>query len=325
MAAVLLLERNGAQQAGSGRAAGGARVGEHAHPRDEAVRFSTSARLGFQPTELVRLDEEAGKAPRLTVAFMGLAAATGTLPQAYAELVLARLRDRDPTLAAFMDLFNHRAISLFVRAWEKYRLPVQLAADRRDGVAALIDALIGFGTPGLSGRVPGAHEHLRFFAGFLADTAHRPAAALEAMLTEALGEHVEVESLVPRRERLAEEERTRLAPGGFARLGDEALLGASVLRVDGAFRLRLGPMGYARFRALMPDGEELPRLVALARLFAGPSFHFDVRLTLAAAEIPPLRLGGDAQLGSRLGWNSWMVEVPGADRDDATFSASLFE
>ena len=75
----------------------------------------------------------------------------------------------------------------------------------------------------------------------------------------------------------------------------------------------------------MPDGEELPRLVALARLFAGPSFHFDVRLTLAAAEIPPLRLGGDAQLGSRLGWNSWMVEVPGADRDDATFSASLFE
>jgi type VI secretion system protein ImpH len=145
------------------------------------------------------------------------------------------------------------------------------------------------------------------------------------MLTEALGEAVEVELLVPRRERLAEEERTRLTAGGFTRLGDEALLGERVLRVDGAFRLRMGPMGYARFRDLMPDGVELPRLVALARLFVGPSFHFDVRLTLKQAEVPVLRLGGDAAGGPRLGWNTWMVATPGGDRDDAIFSASLFE
>ena len=325
MAALLVLERHGAEAAGSGRAAGGARVGEHAHPRDEAVRFSTSPRLGFQPSELVRLDEEPGRGPRLTVAFMGLAAAGGTLPQAYAELVLARLRDRDPTLATFLDLFNHRAISLFMRAWEKYRLPLQLGADRRDGVAGLIDALIGFGSAGQANRIAGPHETLRFFAGFLGDVSHRPAAALEAMLTESLGERVEVELLVPRRERLAPEERTRLASGAFTRLGDEALLGESVLRVDGAFRLRLGPMGYARFRALMPDRPELPRLVALARLFVGPSFHFDVRVTLRAAEIPPLRLGGDADAGARLGWNSWMLASPAGDRDDAIFSANLFE
>jgi type VI secretion system protein ImpH len=323
MAALLLLERAGAL-AGPGRAAGHARVGEHANPRDEAVRFATSPRLGFQPTELARLDEEPARAPRLTVAFMGLAAATGTLPQAYAELVLARLRDRDPTLAAFLDLFNHRAVSLFMRAWEKYRLPLQQGTPRADGVAGLIDALIGFGTEGLSGRIPGPHEHLRFFAGFLSDPAHRPAAALQAMLSEALGEAVTLEHLIPRRERLAPEERTRLRPGGFARLGDEALLGESVLRVDGGFRLRLGPMGLARFRDLMPDQAELPRLVALARLFAGTSLYFEVRLTLRAAEIPPLRLGGGAN-GPRLGWNTWMIDTPGADRDDATFAASLFD
>lgn len=324
MAALALLEAEGAEQAARGRAAGGARVGEHAHPRDEAVRFATSPRLGFQPSELVRLEEAAGEPPRLTVAFMGLAAASGTLPQFYAELVLARLRDRDPTLAAFLDLFNHRAVSLFMRAWEKYRLPVQIAAGRQDGVAGLIDALIGFGTGHLSGRVPGPHEELRFFAGFLADAAHRPAAALERMLSEALGERVVVEALLPRRERLAPEERTRLAAGGFARLGDEALLGESVVRVDGAFRLRMGPMSYARFRALMPDGTELRRLVALARLFAGAGFYFDVRLTLHAAEVPALRLGGAAGEGARLGWNTWMASMPGADRDDAMFAASLF-
>lgn len=336
MAALLLLERNGAAEAARGRASG-ARVGEHAHPRDEAVQFAASPRLGFQPTELVRMDEPAGRPPKLTVAFMGLAGATGTLPQHYAETVLARLRDRDPTLASFLDLFNHRAVSLFMRAWEKYRLPVQQAGATanhpvNDGVAGFLDALVGFGTPGQVGRLSTPHEHLRFFAGYLATPAHRPAVALEAMLSAILAETVVIETMIPRRETLAEHERTRLDRDGFARLGDEALLGASVVRVDGAFRLRMGPMSYARFRALMPDGTLLPQMMQLARLYAGTALYFDVRLTLKREEVPPLRLGapGDARGGGadgpRLGWNTWMLGPDGAnaDRDDATFSCLLF-
>ncbi len=327
VAALLLLERHGANEAARGRATG-ARVGEHAQPRDEAVHFAASPRLGFQPTELVRFDEPAGRPPRMTVAFMGLAGATGTLPQHYAETVLARLRDRDPTLASFLDLFNHRAVSLFMRAWEKYRLGVQQAGAApgrtvNDGVAGFLDALAGFGTDGLSGRLDAPHEHLRFYAGYLASPAHRPAVALETMLSEILGEQVSIDTMLPRREVLAEHERTTLSPGGFARLGDEALLGASVVRVDGAFRLRMGPMSYPRFQQLMPDGKLLPQLMQLARLYAGPGFYFDVRLTLRREDVPPTRLGGGA--GSRLGWNTWMLsDGADSDRDEATFSCFLF-
>ena len=46
------------------------------------------------------------------------------LPYCYTELILERLREKDTSFASFLDIFNHRMISLFYRAWEKYRFPV---------------------------------------------------------------------------------------------------------------------------------------------------------------------------------------------------------
>jgi type VI secretion system protein ImpH len=46
------------------------------------------------------------------------------LPSYYHRLVRRRLRARDRVFRDFLDLINHRAISLFYRAWVKYRFPI---------------------------------------------------------------------------------------------------------------------------------------------------------------------------------------------------------
>ena len=50
---------------------------------------------------------------------MGLAGTGGILPSHYTQLLIDRVREKDFGLRDFLDLFNHRLIAQFYRAWEK--------------------------------------------------------------------------------------------------------------------------------------------------------------------------------------------------------------
>ena len=94
----------------------------------------------------------------MTVAFMGLTGPMGVLPTFYTEKLIEEFlrcrrlkRDSIPPLAAFLDLFNHRLVSLFYRAWDKYH-PFS-AWDR--GVREPLDRAV-FSLAGL--RLPATRE-----------------------------------------------------------------------------------------------------------------------------------------------------------------------
>src|SRR5262249_14746691 len=144
----------------------------------------------------------------------------------YTEELIDRVRRRDGTPAAFLDVFHHRLISLFYRAWERHRpaLALERAWDRRragagatpaepDWFAGHLFALIGLGLAPLRDRNDFPDESLLRFAGLLADR-HRPAFALEALLRGCFGLPVTVVQFVPRRLRLGPEDRTTLGPSG---------------------------------------------------------------------------------------------------------------
>src|SRR5579872_5836244 len=90
----------------------------------EPVRLATRPSLSFPPSEIHSLEERVDQPPKMTVNFFGLDGALGVLPTRYTELIAERLAARDTTLRDFLDIFNHRMISLLYRAWEKYRFPV---------------------------------------------------------------------------------------------------------------------------------------------------------------------------------------------------------
>src|SRR4029077_15067321 len=107
--------------------------------------------------------------------------------------------------------------------------------------------------------------------------------------------------------------------GGLnCRLGEDVIVGERVWDAQSKFRVRVGPLRYAEFRRLTPDGDGLRPLCELTRSYAGPEFSFDVQAVLAAGEAAGCRLGGD---GARLGWDSWVsaAEAP-AEADDAVFA-----
>src|SRR6185436_577784 len=96
-------------------------VGHLGKPGDEAVRFGCNPSLAFPPGDIEELEKRADGPWRMTVNFMGLVGHMGVLPHHYSRTVLGRERARDHALLDFLDVFHHRLISLFYRAWERYR------------------------------------------------------------------------------------------------------------------------------------------------------------------------------------------------------------
>ena len=267
----------------------------------------------------------------MQVAFMGLTGPAGVLPESYLELLMQRQRDRDFALRDFFDLFNHRTISLFYRAWEKYRFPVSYERARRtpgapDLFTWVLECLVGTGTRRQKGRLPFRDEVLLRYAGHFSHFP-RSAVVLEAIVGGYLQVATRVEQFVGRWLALDVDQRTLLpsaaCPGGrFNQLGVDLVIGTKVWDVQSTFRVRVGPMRHSTYARLLPGTEGLRQLMWLVRTYVGPELDFEVQLVLEAAEVPRCRLGGRKGVLSHLGWNSWLCSrAPSVDRDDAKFRA----
>ena len=118
---------------------GRALVGRGGPPQAEAVRFRARISLSFPPSSIyeIRRPTSSLPVPVMVQAFMGLTGPSGVLPRHYTELLYKIERDvRTPekhALRDWFDLFNHRLVSLFYRAWEKYRFYVPFERGEYDG------------------------------------------------------------------------------------------------------------------------------------------------------------------------------------------------
>jgi type VI secretion system protein ImpH len=305
--------------------AGRAPVGRDEDPADEFVRFRSDLDYGFPIGDVRSL--EAGE-PRdgseravpddLTVNFFGLATPNsfGSLPTPYVEEIRRQIRDRQPAMRDFLDLFNHRLVSLFYRAWERSRPDVLHDLGEHSPFESALHALIGLEPDVLRARVPGDSRDWLARAGLLG---MRPASqsAVEGLVESLLGIPARVEPFLPAWYEIDPDDRTRLGTLN-CRLGDDACLGAEVCLAQWRFRVVVGPMDLETYLPLLPDGEAFPMLCAAIRLAVGPEYDFEINLVLDRDAVPVLRLGApepDAP-PCRLGWSTWLERGAGRGHAD---------
>lgn len=262
----------------------------------------------------------------LTPAFIGLLGASGTLPFHYTELIAQREQiQRDPSARAFLDVFTHRATSLFYAAWKKHRLHVQYEFDQRHRFLPLLLALSGLGQGGLrnrlgesSGGVP--DEAVAYFAGA---TQRRPvsAAQLRGLLKAYLGVPVEIEQFVGRWYELPAEASTSLGLSNGV-LGLNAIAGERVWQRDLCLRVVLGPLSREHYLRFLPGGVGEQALRQWLLLLCGVSFEYEVRLRLKREAVSGTVLRADSETG-RLGWDTFLSTEPQArDREDVVYDIS---
>lgn len=290
------------------------------------TRFRAEQTRAFPCTEIAGLTQRDGVVT-LAATFLGLTGASGVLPLHYTDTVIQATRRKNLALRDFLDVFNHRAIELFLRAWQKYRLPaahILTPAGETDPITEALFSLIGFGTSKLRDRLSSDDHTLVHFSGFLSRQV-RSAVGLEATLSEVLGQPVGLEQFRGGWLQVHPTEQTRLPgpgepEGRFCRLGVDAVVGDRVWDVQGAFRLKVGPTSYDQFMRFLPNGRSLERIAELTRLYVGPALSFDVQVILTRDEVPECQLGAGGLHAPRLGWNIWLKGAAFTrDAEDAVF------
>ena len=141
-------------------------VGAFVPPSREIARFATPASLGFPASEIQTIEWREDRPPLMVVNFMGLTGPTGVLPHPYTMLLIERRWARDRTLHEFLDLFNHRAISLFYQAWRKYRIAAGYGSGH-DRFTQYFKDFVGIGPKALQDRQAVNDESLLYYAGML--------------------------------------------------------------------------------------------------------------------------------------------------------------
>ena len=278
------------------------RWGRALRPIDEPVRLGQEPDLSFAPAPLASFESgRDGRPPRLQVRLFGLLGPNGPLPIHITEYARDRLRHAgDSTLSRFLDLFHHRFLALFYRAWAQAQPHVSLDRPDDDRFAAYVGAFLGISPKAFRDRDALPDAAKLFHAGTLLRHV-RNADGLSAILKHFFRVPVQIEEFVGHWLRLGPRERTYLGREGGA-LGAGAVLGGRVWDRQHKFRIRLGPLTLAQYESFLPVGEMLPKLVDWVRFYLCFELDWDVRLVLAKEEMPPLQLG----CGTRLGWTTWL-------------------
>lgn len=280
------------------------RLGQSTKAADDFVRLCQTPSLLFAPRMVDRYQPGGGGRPaRMHGLFFGLFGPNAPLPLHLTEYAMDReLNSKDSTFIAFANIFHHRMMSLFYRAWADSQPTVHLDRPSEDRFRLYMGAMVGLATPNLGDRDSLPDQFKRFFAGRLLQQT-RNAEGLKGMLERFFRIPVGIVEFVAEWMRLPPASHLRLGSSSeVAGLGRTAVTGQYVWGCQQRFRLRLGPLSRAEFNNFLPGGEALRQLVAAVKTYVGEEKAWDVQLVLKRADIPATRLGQNG----RMGLTTWM-------------------
>ncbi len=270
-------------------------LGSTVSPGRETVRFRANPSLSFPAEEIaaIGLPPEPGGPVTVTANMFGLHGPSSPLPPALTERVI--LAEDSGALRDFLDLFNHRLLSLLFLIWKHYRHGHRYQPGATDAISRAVAALFGMETDNRRTARP----LLLPYAGLLA-LSSRSASVMSSIVGDRLGVPCAVDEFVQREIRIPADALWSLGTASSA-LGRDSVAGETMGDIAGRFRVRLGPLDAARCDQLLPDGKDYQSLVEIINLTLRDPIEWDLAFVLHPGEARPLILGQ-----TRLGWTGWL-------------------
>ncbi|MGQ8776516.1 type VI secretion system baseplate subunit TssG [Serratia sp. NA_112.1] len=276
-------------------------VGSARLPSQENFRLGQSAHMAFAPREMAKISQQGDKT-HLELFSLGIWGPQGAMPLHLTELAYTRAESHDSTLNDFVNLFHHRALAQFWRAWFVSQDTASLDRPDEERFSFYVGSLIGMEPRELVQSELPLHPRLASSAHLIREA--RNPEGLVGALHYYFDVPVQIQEYTGKWITLDPDDQTQLGNtvGAFL-LGEGAILGNMVLDRQHNFQLVFGPLSLKQYLRFSPWGQDLPVLREWVRNFVGFEYAWEVSLVLAADEVPYAVLGDTHQLG----YTSWLT------------------
>lgn len=285
------------------------RISDSASVREEIVLLGQDPFMDFPASNLSRVEETKTGHVRVHAKFLGLLGPQGALPLTTTAEAYGWSLVRDDAFPRFLDLFNHRFLQLFYRAWADARPIVQHDRPDADRFLTYMGSVIGIGSQPYRGLDTVPDLSKLAFAGLMGAQA-KSASRLRALVAGLFGVRVDIEEFVGTRLTIDRADRSRLGASNSA-LGADMVVGGAVYTVQDKIRIRIYTSSLQEYIRFLPTGDRCEPLADAIFFYIGDQLDWEVELALPSREVAPVKLSSFGQLG----WTSWVnPEWVGLDR-----------
>lgn len=273
------------------------RHGRALRPSDEVIRLSQKPMLRFIGPALDSLEEREGLHKyQLFCNFTGLFGTNGALPLHLTEYADQRARHhQDSSFSAFIDLFNHRMLSLFYRACVEFDPAVNLDRDDSNFSEEVLAALGGY-TPDAAHQRDVIPDYTKRFNACWMGRQSKSPDGIKALLSQYFEVEVDVIEFTGGWLDLPAEAQTRLDGRESPQLlGESTYLGRRTWVIGHKFSVVVGPLDWDEFISFKPGGHRARALFHLMKNYVGDEWDWDLKLSVTSAKA--IRLDRKSALG----------------------------
>lgn len=280
---------------------------------EERIHFLSSASIAFPARDVISLEQTDRSQWQLTTSFMGLHGSQSPLPGYYLDNLAWEEAQQDNHLTDFLNLFNHRLLTLLHRVWRKYRYYICFENEGQDAFSQRMFSLVGLGSSDVRDQLQINHTKMLAYAGLLASPGRSPDVICGLIAHCFELDDVTLHGWQLRYVAIPPQQQNRL--GGMQRfsgkrtvrkslLGENFSIGARVPDRSGKFLLHINGLTRQRFLDFLPNGDSYLPLVMFMSFILRDQFAWDLRLGIAPEQVGGMTLGREQS--SLLGWTCFL-------------------
>lgn len=256
------------------------------------LRLRPAAEISFPAADIRRCNLTSNNMFDLQINFMGLYGVDSPLPHYFLENISLE-SEVSEIMRDFIDMFCHRYYFQFHLVWEKYHPFINFESS---DFICYLNSLSG------NGRSDNIKTDLLFSP--VMGMRVKNAACLSKVLSSYLDDvNVEVQQFSPRWISISSETALGQVNSDSPVLGDNIILGDSILDLSGKIDVCIGPISVELSSEILPGSDRLYNFTQLIEKYLEPSITYDLVIKIVATNKVNNNLGSSDIV---LGWSCWI-------------------